>query len=322
MNRATVKELLTTVIFQLTKNLVQPQAKTNSILILFINTPWGQHLNFEGLDLPPNVELTTNKWRFREATAVVFHIPTFNWLYRVKKQAGQLWVAWSMECDKNYPQLNDPEFMQHFDLTMTYQLNSDVQTSYFSHYGADNLDQILKTPPEKKNEGNLASLFISSRFDQSGRLEYAAELMKHVQVHSYGKQLTNRGLKNDCGRKTKWDLMANYKFNIAFENSIAPDYVTEKFYDSLIVGSVPVYMGAPNIDALSPADHCFINVADYSGPKELAEYLLVLDQDEARYQEYMAWKKKPLRAEFLKLVDEQRDHPFVRLYRKILKQIG
>lgn len=34
---------------------------------------------------------------------------------------------------------------------------------------------------------------------------------------------------------------------MAFENVIAMDYVTEKFYDPLIAGSVLVYLGAPNI---------------------------------------------------------------------------
>ncbi len=317
MNLTILKELLATITFQFTKNLVRPQTKNNVKSILFLNQPWGNSLNFVDLDLPPNFELTTNKSRYREAAAVVFHIPTLNWLYHVKKQPGQIWIAWSMECVENYPQLRNPEFMQHFDLTMTYQLNSDVPASYFKYHKNSDLRLLLKTEPQKKVSGNIASLFISSCFDKSDRLTYARELMRYMDVHSFGKQLNNHTLKNDNGRQTKWDLIAGYKFTFSFENAIATDYVTEKFYDPLIVGSVPVYMGAPNVELYSPGDKCFINVTDFGSPKEIADYLLKLHEDEALYQEYLAWKKKPLRSSFLQLLEEQREPAFVRLCQKV-----
>lgn len=42
-------------------------------------------------------------------------------------------------------------------------------------------------------------------------------------------------------------LMAKYKFTIAFENAIGDDYITEKLWRPLKLGSVPVYMGSPSI---------------------------------------------------------------------------
>lgn len=47
---------------------------------------------------------------------------------------------------------------------------------------------------------------------------------------------------------------AKYKFHIAFENAICDDYITEKLYRSFHVGSVPIYMGAANVDKWSPSN--------------------------------------------------------------------
>jgi hypothetical protein len=124
-------------------------------------------------------------------------------------------------------------------------------------------------------------------------------------------------LEEDRGRATRLAVIAGYKFTLAFENAIARDYVTEKFFDPLIAGSVPVYLGAPNVAELAPADHCFIDVTDFRSPQDLAEYLLALDEDDAAYGEYLAWKRKPLRPDFMRLVDEHREHAFVRLCKAV-----
>lgn len=67
--------------------------------------------------------------------------------------------------------------------------------------------------------------------------------------------------------------------------------MTEKFYDPLIAGSVPVYLGAPNVRDFAPADHCYIDVTDFAGPGELAAFLRDLAGDPQRYQRYLAWKR-------------------------------
>ena len=42
--------------------------------------------------------------------------------------------------------------------------------------------------------------------------------------------------------------------------------MTEKFYDPLLTGSVPVYLGAPNVAEHAPAAQCYIDVRDFAGP--------------------------------------------------------
>lgn len=286
------------------------------LLVLFHNDFFG---NDPAANLPPQCqcecEFTSDRRRFREADAVVFHIPTMSpGLIRLKKRRHQKWVAWSMESDVYYLQLKSPKFMAQFDLTMTYRLNSDVPVLYVD----PGIAEALRTPPIAKTGEAPVVLFSSNSRELSGRTEYFQGLMQHIGVDSYGKHLRNRDLSAaDEGRATKLNTIARYKFTLAFENSITRDYVSEKFTDPLIVGSVPVYNGTPNIDEFAPGDHCYINARDFAGPRELAEYLKELNADEARYADYLAWKEKPFRPRFVELVESQRGDFRCRLCRKL-----
>ena len=54
---------------------------------------------------------------------------------------------------------------------------------------------------------------------------------------------------------------------------------------------IPIVMGArPEDYAKSAPYKSFIHVDDFDGPKELAEYLHKIDQDDQLYNEYFKWK--------------------------------
>jgi hypothetical protein len=42
-------------------------------------------------------------------------------------------------------------------------------------------------------------------------------------------------------------FVARYKFTLSFENAVCDDYITEKLWRPLMVGSVPIYMGSPSV---------------------------------------------------------------------------
>lgn len=284
--------------------------------ILFYDTLWGAPLPTD-LPLPQGVEITTDRRTYADANAVVFHIPRWKWKPRwlfPKKLPGQLWVAMSMECEENYPRLKNPSFLRAFDLTMTYRYDSHIPIPYFNYYSSANefLDA-LRAPPFPKTAPVPAASFISSRINTSGRRGYVAELMQHLPTHSYGKFRNNIRLADDGGRPSKIRAIAPYKFTLAFENAISRDYVTEKFFDPLMIGSVPVYLGAPNVDEHIPGDHCYINVNDFPTPRALAAYLLHLANDDADYNTYLEWKTKPLQAAFVERVRQYTPHFALRL---------
>ena len=44
------------------------------------------------------------------------------------------------------------------------------------------------------------------------------------------------------------------------ENSISADYVTEKLFDAFAGGCVPIYLGAPNIEAFLPDPDAIVDM--------------------------------------------------------------
>lgn len=285
---------------------------TSTIKILVYDFKWGASLAPTSA-CAPGYEIISDPKRLKDADVVVFHIPTAPDLRGLRKRSGQKWVAWSFESDRYYPRLRDPKYMRQFDLTMTYRWDSDVPVAYF---GPNTIDELLRAPA-LKTASAPAVAFVSNRIDLSGRFKYMRELMQCLPVDSYGLTLQNKKLPEDKRRETKLETIAAYKFTLAFENSISQDYVTEKFFDPLFVGSVPVYMGAPNIDDFAPGERCFINVAQFKGPRELAEYLIFAAGDQSEYDSYLAWKTEPLRQGFLDKVEFVSKDSFLRLSEKV-----
>lgn len=288
--------------------------RSSNRLLLFYNYAW----DVDPAANPPadctgDWEISSDPNRFQDASAIVFHIPSMPTWSTVRKLPGQKWIAWSAESDIYYFHLRDPKFMARFDLTMTYRLDSDLPVLYVDPRMAGQ----LRTPPIAKATDALCALFASNSRERSGRSKYISELMRYVSVASFGRWRPNRVIANDSGRQTKLDTIARYKFTLAFENSCSKDYVSEKIFDPLIAGSVPVYQGTSNIQDFVPADHCFINVDDFRGPRELADYLRMLDDDPVRYEAYLAWKHRPFRQSFVDLVETQRLDYRSRLCRRL-----
>ena len=84
-------------------------------------------------------------------------------------------------------------------------------------------------------------------------------------------------------------IESNYKFYLSFENSICPEYVTEKFFRILQLDLVPVVYGGADYSAIAPP-HSYIDARQYT-PKELSKYLKKLQRDDKLYAEYFRWKK-------------------------------
>jgi alpha-1,3-fucosyltransferase 10 len=282
------------------------------MLLLLWNGLWGALPPERDRMLPPGWEFTADRARQGEADAVVFHLPDLREL-PARKPDGQRWAGWSMECEVHHPHLRDPAFLRRFDVSMTYRRAADVWTPYLHAQ----LPALFERPLQPKDAGAPVAAFVSSAFDRSGRLALLDELMQLVPVHSYGKQRRNRELPGDAGWESKIAAVARYPFTLALENAVAPDYVTEKLYDALVAGSVPVYLGAPNVRAFAPSDHCFIDARAFRSAADLARYLRALLADEQAYRSYLSWRARPLRTEFLAMIEAVREPPFARLCRLV-----
>lgn len=72
--------------------------------------------------------------------------------------------------------------------------------------------------------------------------------------------------------RDKAATLSGYEFAICFENMKLSGWVTEKLFDCLFVGTVPVYLGAPDIADWIPRE-CFIDMREFAGYEELRSYL-------------------------------------------------
>lgn len=238
------------------------------------------------------------------ADCVIVHLPSIlatnptAQLYNLRRQVapGQIWVAETLESTGNYPQLDCPDFMALFDIEMSYRQSADIWTPYLPGDLTDTY-RTLEIVARKK----ICCAFVSSSWDVSGRRAYMKELMQKLKVHSYGKYMRNRRLWFDRGERSKLKTLNKYNYTLAFENSIAPDYVTEKFYQPLLTGTVPIYLGAPNVADFAPGDNCFINVDDFNGPAELAAFVKQSDP-----VDFQAWRTRKLHDGFLQKLDRAR----------------
>jgi hypothetical protein len=84
--------------------------------------------------------------------------------------------------------------------------------------------------------------------------------------------------------QSKFEAYGQAKFGICYENTKdLPNYITEKIFDCMIEGCVPIYWGANNVLDFIPKD-CFIDRRDFADTANLHDFLQ--DMDEMVYTQY------------------------------------
>ena len=204
---------------------------------------------------------------------------------RKNTRPEQVWIMESHESSANYPAQSSTTFRLLFDAEMSHRQTADIWAPYFNGRSFDDYAGL-----DLQGRTELCCAFVSSGINRSGREEYLTELMKHVDIASYGQFQNNRRLHHDAGASTKLAVMRRFTYAIAFENSIETDYVTEKMFDPLGVGTIPIYLGAPNVDEFLPGDACCIDASNYPDPKALAQVMRGTDP-----QTFHLWRGRPLR---------------------------
>lgn len=82
--------------------------------------------------------------------------------------------------------------------------------------------------------------------------------------------------------ENKLDAVAQFRFSLILENTREPGGVTEKIFDAMSCGSVPVYLGAPDIAEWIPRT-CYIDLEEL-GAENLCEKLAAISH--ARWSAY------------------------------------
>ena len=69
---------------------------------------------------------------------------------------------------------------------------------------------------------------------------------------------------------SKYEVLSRYLFSLCFENMAMKGYITEKLFDCLYAGTVPIYLGAKDIECYIPKE-VYIDGRQFSRWEEIAE---------------------------------------------------
>lgn len=80
--------------------------------------------------------------------------------------------------------------------------------------------------------------------------------------------------------QNKIETINNYQFSICFENMELPGYVTEKIIDCFVAGTVPLYLGAPDIETIVPVES-FVNMRNFKSIDDVDAYMSLMAESDA-----------------------------------------
>jgi len=110
---------------------------------------------------------------------------------------------------------------------------------------------LVKQPNNLSPDEILASKTKFCNFLYSHKVPYReafyTQLSKYKEIDAPGKSMNNMPGIDTNYKGNIWEIkrqfLSQYKFTIAFENDIYPGYQTEKLYDAMLAGSIPIYCG-------------------------------------------------------------------------------
>ena len=128
-----------------------------------------------------------------------------------------------------------------------------------------------------------------SRHDENGiRKKIISILQKTGSVDCAGTFMNNT---NDLKEKYGDDKLAflkSYKFNICPENSNTPGYVTEKIFDAIEAGCIPMYWSKENFDVLKVLNQNAILFYDDNNPEALLHKVCALEKDSELFVKFIS----------------------------------
>ncbi|XP_022806391.1 alpha-(1,3)-fucosyltransferase 10-like [Stylophora pistillata] len=286
------------VTFMPPKHAIIPQTK-NSIktepwLIVFWTTIFGRQPHIEHRwnegDCPVACQVTSNRSRAREAHGFVVHARDSN---MIPPNESVPWILYTQENPVYTPVMKNAKFMSRFNLLMSYRLDYDFPVPVVP------MPKLTPPLPFKEKTKLIMAAFSNC---EAVRTEYMRQLMKFVQVDSYGACLRNKNdlvgrygsKKGKNFKELKSDLARQYKFLLVFFNQDCDYFVDDQLSHALNAGSVPVVMSTDKLDEFLPGNlgQSVIKVRDFKTPKDLSAYLKKLSTNEKEYNKYLTWKSK------------------------------
>lgn len=166
----------------------------------------------------------------------------------------------------------------HYRLPLFQMYYQDVGGWKQKYEQTKNTDQLRSIWSEKKA---LCCMVVSNPKCEV-RNEVFHELSKFIPVDSGGRFLNNIG----GPVKNKADFIRDYKFVLSFENSNHPGYTTEKIFEPILEGCIPIYWGNPHIGR-DVNEKRILNFKNFKNVEDLANTILEIDSNESKALEIL-----------------------------------
>ena len=185
------------------------------------------------------------------------------------------------------------KWLELFNWTMTYRLDSDIVYKYANILERDNKTELVGKNYDKifDEKVDKAVWFVSHCKTSSMREHYVRKMQSVMGIDVFG----DCGVPAPCPKKSDDieqcfdDAAMKYKYYLAFENTLVEDYVTEKVFRWYIRDIVVVVRGGSNYSRILPPG-TFVDAGDFSSPVELGKYLKQLALDKKRYTDILKTK--------------------------------
>lgn len=238
------------------------------------------------------------------------------------RERDHLWALMHEESPRNAYILSHQPALSVFNFTSTYSMRSDypITTQWLQCQDWIKDTKYVLPLVDKnrlRNLGLAPILYLQSDCDvPSDRDSFVKLLQNFIPVDSYGTCLQNKKMANRLRFKGNmapmedhhfFQFAARYKFTLAMENYVCDDYITEKLWRPLRLGSIPIVFGAPNVKDYLPSNKSALVIEDFRDVEDLADYIHLLDTRDDLYKQYLTFKEESSQNNHLKQILESRD---------------
>ncbi|XP_029965330.1 alpha-(1,3)-fucosyltransferase 4-like [Salarias fasciatus] len=243
-------------------------------------------------------EITDDQNRYGQADAVLIHHREISSgaapLPPEPRPPAQNWIWLNLESPSHSSRLWEYEGI--YNLTLSYRQDSDVCLPYGFLIPRALLHEVPRsrsayplgggTSPSDLPRPRLVAWVVSNW--SGARVAFYKLLAQHVQVDVFGRA----GEPIPPGGRRVVHLIRRYRFYLALENSQHTDYITEKLWNAVRGGAIPVVLGPSrkNYERFLPPE-AFIHVDDFPTVQELAQYLLKVKDSPSLIQMHLSWRR-------------------------------
>ena len=266
---------------------------TNNAVKLFYNTVDGKKPT-----KPVNCAVPCRKCEEHGSTHSTVHVANTNWIFQ-----------WTMEGEDISAFKVQPTFYRKNIFYATTSFKSEVPLPYMNSRIFDSINPAVDF--DKVIKG--ASFLARNCHSKNNREAVVKALFEtDLRIDSISSCLHNANPPPGVNQKDKGEIQKQYLFHLAFENQNVDDYITEKLWGTLQSGTLPVYMGAPNIRDHVPKNSIIV-AQDFEDPQALADYLIRLTKDRDLYESYHKWRDEPIGDWFYDKYDFTKTHDSCRM---------